>query len=898
MAAKEAGNPSTLSSAEQSPGYTVASVSHKEALFFDALRNVFVGAEVEGDSGYINLMRIKSKYYRDGVFPRLRKDIGDALEEFPDFREELFDKMYTFFKRYFSETGSIYFHHTPYHQNVYERVYTDDRDVMLFWKTHMLYYVKTDRLFKSMEVDLDGTKFSFDASNLEHKQANEKREVIYEFKDVRDDGTIVLAVAYTEKGRKTPIDDILKEIKKARLVVGVEVLERSFRVFERQSEVDYFINKNATAFLKEQFDLWLYQYVFSGESQWTEQRIKQLQALKDIAYKIIDFIGQFEDELVRIWNKPKFVLNSNYVITLDHIAERDFGLLERLLEHPNFLAQVEEWRELGMAGQEFQREDVFVHELLGKTLHLRYRYLPIDTKHFKDLELEILGLFEDLDEALDGWLIKSENYQALTTLLPKFQETVQSLYLDPPYNTGPSEISYVNNFKHSSWLTMMHDRLSLGKQVLRKEGVLCVTVDHVELHHLRSLAEQVFGEDMILGLVCIKNNPSGRSTVKGFSVATEYAILAGSSDQAAIGEVARTEEQLSQYSEEDELGLLQWRNLKRTGGANDVRAARPRLYYPLFVSKDSLRIPDMGWDQPSKCWTLTEQPIQGETIIFPKSSDGTEYTWRVGVDTLRQRLNDVRVKFSANGGHVLEIKFRPGEGVLPKTLWDNKLFNATAHGTTLLRNIMGRPQAFPFPKSVYAVEECIRVCNTGPNDLVMDFFAGSGTTAHAVINLNREDGGRRKYIMVEMSEYFDTVLLPRIKKVAFSEKWKDGKAQNGQGISHFVKYYQLEQYEDALRRARYQDSDLFENPYQEPYSQYVFLRDLKMLEALEVDVQSNGVNVDLSKLYQNIDLADTISNLKGKWIKRITPDYVELEDGEKVNLNNLDYKLIKPLIWW
>ena len=192
--------------------------------------------------------------------------------------------------------------------------------------------------------------------------------------------------------------------------------------------------------------------------------------------------------------------------------------------------------------------------------------------------------------------------------------------------------------------------------------------------------------------------------------------------------------------------------------------------------------------------------------------------------------------------------------------------------------------------SVYAV--------TDKDSIVLDYFAGSGTTAHAVINLNRQDNGKRKYILVEMADYFDTVLMPRIKKVVFSDKWKDGKMQNGQGISHFIKYYSLEQYEDTLRKVKYEDSNLFDNPYQDPYNQYVFMRDLKMLEALEIDYENNKVKVDLSKLYPNIDIPETLSNLLGKWIKKITPDYVEFEDGEQINLKDLDYKVIKPLIWW
>jgi len=294
-----------------------------EQKFLDALKDVFVGATVEGESGYINLMRIKARYFEQGVFPALLRDIEDALQPFPDFREELFDKLYDFFHRYFSESGSIYFRHTPLHQRVYEQVYTDDRDVMLFWKTQRLYYVKTDRLFQNMEIEVEGQRFAFDVSNLEHKKSNEKRSLVYDFADRRADGALRFTVGYSERGRQTKTADVLRQLRDAGVRLDKDALERAFALFKRQNEVDYFINKDARGFLREQFDLWMYQYMFSGETQWTETRVRQLQTLKDIAYKIIDFIAQFEDELVRVWNKPKFALNSHYVITLDRIEAQD-----------------------------------------------------------------------------------------------------------------------------------------------------------------------------------------------------------------------------------------------------------------------------------------------------------------------------------------------------------------------------------------------------------------------------------------------------------------------------------------------------------------------------------------------------------------------------------------------
>ncbi|MHB8114609.1 MAG: DNA methyltransferase [Bellilinea sp.] len=507
-----------------------------ETLFFNALRDLFVGAKVEGDSGYINLMKIKAGYFENGVSGKLHGRINEVLLPFPDFREELFDKLYTFFQRYFSESGSIYFRHTAVHQNVYEKVYTDDRDVVLFWKTHMLYYVKTDRIFNSMGVEMDGFKFYFDAGKMTLKKSNEKRETIYAFREVDQQGQLVFEVTYSEKGRKTRMDDILKNLKKSAIKINDETLTKAFRVFEKQSEVDYFINKDARSFLREQFDIWLYQYLFAGQNIWTQDRLAQLQALKEIAFNIIDFISQFEDELVKVWNKPKFVRNSHYVITLDklmaaagedekvasraaakqadkpaqiaatgkeHPSRND--IFERILAHPQFEQQLQEWRELGMLGADFRLGMLTEKDLTGAPVFPQYQYLPLDTKYFPDLELDILALFDDLDAALDGWLVHSENYQALNTMLSKFHTKVKSIYIDPPYNTDASEIIYENNYKDAAWITLIENRLSLAKQMLSRNGILCATIDDFELSNLRSLISTVFTENHFVGTIAIRN---------------------------------------------------------------------------------------------------------------------------------------------------------------------------------------------------------------------------------------------------------------------------------------------------------------------------------------------------------------------------------------------------------
>ncbi len=870
----------------------------KEQRFFEALRDVFVGAKVEGESGFVNLMRIKSQYYEQGVFPCLKEEIDKALGDFPEFREELFDRLYNFFKRYFSESGSIYFRFTPPHEHVYEKVYTDDRDVALFWKTHMLYYVKTDRLFRSMVVEVDGFRFFFDVSILEHKRANEKRSLVYDFKERREDGTLAFTVTYSERGRKTNIADIRRAIKDAlglkkytAQVPSEKTLERAFRLFERQSEVDYFINKDARKFLREQFNLWLYQYVFEPEERqgtvWTERRIRQLQVLKKIAYKIVDFIAQFEDELVRIWNKPKFVLGSHYVITLDRIAAQEGGTaaLERLLAHPGMADQVQEWRDLGMVGEEFTPEQVWVEDLMGKRLHERYRYLPLDTRHFPDLEMVILSLFDHLDRELDGRLVHSENYQALKTMLPKFRERVKCIYIDPPYNTGEDEFVYKDRFRHSSWLSLIQDRLDIARSFFTRDGSIFISIDDNEVHHLELLLRELYDENnFVANIVWQKRtSPDARATI---GAAHDYLVVFARSlpeFKGALRYLPLSEERRREYRNPDNDPRGPWASRDITG---QVGHATSEQFYEIVTPGGARYYPPKG-----RCWTISR-------------------------DTFEKLVADNRIWFGKDGRSRprLKIFLSEAEGMAPWTWWTNKEVGHNQEATKELNAVLGSGHGYETPKPTRLIKRILELTTQpDPESIILDFFAGSGTTGHAVINLNREDGGRRKYILVEMADYFHTVLLPRIKKVVFSDKWRDGKAQeDGKGTGHFVKYFRLEQYEEVLRKAHYRDDDapLF---FQDPYTQYVFLRDPKMLDnaetgekVMEVDMEGDEVRVDLSKLYPDIDLAETLSCLTGKWIRRILPaeddptkpGMVEFEDGTTVDLQDPPWELVKPLIWW
>ncbi len=270
--------------------------------------------------------------------------------------------------------------------------------------------------------------------------------------------------------------------------------------------------------------------LLGGAKEWSADRVNQLQVLRDIAFKIIDFISQFEDELVKIWNKPKFVKNSNYVITLDRI--NNIELIDKIFNHSGIQAQIKEWHELGIVDETFTVDDVFTNDLNGKNLVEKYQHLPIDTKYFKDLEIEILSLFDDLDNSLDGWLIKSENYQALNTLLPKFKEKVQTIYIDPPYNTGSDGFLYNDKYQHSSWLTMLENRLNKAKLLMNNNAIIFISVGdtiktNVRIHsecRLGVLCDEIFHENNFIANFIRKSGTAPRQDIKHIANSHDYIL--------------------------------------------------------------------------------------------------------------------------------------------------------------------------------------------------------------------------------------------------------------------------------------------------------------------------------------------------------------------------------------
>ncbi len=790
-----------------------------ERSFYELLQSIFLGERMKGSSGFINLMAMKSRYYTEVVFPYLKNEIVQILREFPDFKEELYEKLYTFFRRYFSPTGSLYFHKTLPNLSIYDRIYTDDRDVILFWKTHMLYYVKSDFVYRNLEVKVGDAIFYFDVSVLSHKMYSEKRRLYYD--PVKKEGQRFIVHVSAEGGSKNPVADLSKKFN-----LPESVVSRALLIFERQAEVDYFIAKNLGVFLREQFDLWMYEYIFSGMDHWSKSRIKQLSSLRRIASKLIDYIAEFENELVKIWNKPKFVLNSHYVISLDRIKD-----LKPFLSHKGFIKQVEEWKNFGFLTEEFNIQDLFD---ANGSLSPSFQYLPLDTKYFPDLK----GKLERQGLSLDGWLIKSENYQALKTLLPRFVGRVQSIYIDPPFNLEKSsDFIYKVNYKDSTWLTMLENRIRLARDLLANSGFIFVRCDHNGNMLVRLLLDEIFGRDNFRNELILKR--------------------AGTPQRILDNRFEHETNSLFLYSKDSDSRIK-----------------------PLTQEKQrKLKWQEMSLHKENKNkHTVT---INGETFYAPR---GRHFPSQSYVDGLVKE-GRIRIKkkeyvdvFGKTRSRIPEYLENPYEVI--KSDWtDIASFVQSSR-------ITGENTEAVVKRSILATSD--------PGDIVMDFFLGSGTTVAVAHKLGR------KWIGVEMGEHFWSVVLPRMKKVLFYDKSgisKDSDVRehyNHKSAGGFFKYYELEQYEQTLKKCIYSDDEPLY--FDDGDFRYVFLKDKKLIDGLSI--QGNKVNIVIDNLFKDIDLPETLSNLMGIDLLSIDLPYVYFANGTKLDLDNLDWKLLKPLIWW
>ncbi len=662
--------------------------------------------------------------------------------------------------------------------------------------------------------------------------------------------------------------------------------------FTAKNTRDFFIHKNLKRFLQEQLDYFIKAEVLDietlKEEKYIDKHITRAKTVKEIGEKIIDFLSQIEDFQKRLWGKKKFVIKTDYVITLDRIKQwTDERFLDEVIEVVlRNEKQLKEWEELGF-GKIEKKED-----LIDKKLPIDTRYFD---EEFKFKLLEKISERFDLDEILDGILIKSENWQALNLLLNKYRERVKSIYIDPPYNTGSDEFLYRDKYQHSSWLTMMENRLSLARELMKDDGVIFVSIDDNEVYYLKAIMDSIFRDNNFVANFIRRQNLAGKQDAKFIAIENDY-IVCYSKNVNALS-INRKPSNLEKYKYSDEFEKERGKFYLRKLDDEGIHYSE-KLDYPIKIDK-GMEI--LVFDDVSKrcIRKKTDESIE----IWPGGDPADKrWTWRWSKDKVEWGIKNDLIVFKKNSKDKWQVYFKEYQYVDNNL---NKIERSIPFGSLIMdfpnnlaykgfKELFNNKKIYDYPKPINLIKHLLKI-GSSKDSIILDFFAGSGTTVHAVMKLNKEDGGKRKFILIEIADYFYTAIIPRIKKVAYSFNWKDGKPQDTDGIGVFFKYHTLEQYEDALdnieRKENNKAQELFKDEYLLKYfldfetidSEYLLnIEKLKNPFAYKLKINEGAepkeVVVDIPETFNyllGVDIPETFNYLLGLKVKKVKVRYNE-----------------------
>lgn len=899
-----------------------------------------------------------AQYEADGVNPdtvpavqKLREAIAAATTGASEHENQVFSHLLTFFSRYYDKGDFI--SQRRYKGDTYAIPYSGE-EVVLHWANKDQYYTKSGEAFSNYGFKLeDGRLVQFrlvaadTAKDNRKDNDKERRFVLAESRTVtridedggeydetivpvsEEDGALVIRFDYKAMPKGTKQDALVSqavaavladETVKARWLGLTEraptdsnpqrtILEKCLTNYTQKNTADYFIHKDLGGFLRRELDFYIKNEVMNLDDVQNaaafgaiEKNLRMIQCLRAIAQDLITFLASIEDFQKKLWLKKKFVVSSHYCVTLDRVPE---ALYPAIAANPDQWAQ---WHELGMRDS---AKAGSVDDLKASP------YLMVDTTLFDvAFRADLLKAIPDLDASTDGLLVHGDNFQALTLLTERYRDKVKCVYIDPPYNTSEATFFYKNQYKHSSWLSMIEGRIEKSKSFMTRDAIFQITIDDMELYRLKTTLDYIFSEEKYIGTIAIQSNPRGRGINSFFATSHDYAVAyANDPEVAEICDELLSDEQGEGYKYQDEISEYRLLPFRRSGGLS-TPDERPNSEYPLFVETSSNQVVAIGGkrtaDYPAEyAADRGFKIVDGEivevtydelvsdsslTCVMPIDSNGERRVWRWSD---RQKIlehamiGDFIAKRQGGGEYSIQLKDRIKEGRKPKTVWVDPSLDASSHGTNLLKDILGGRKAFGYPKALYATKASISaVVRKTKSATVLDYFGGSGTTAHAVISLNRDDQGSRRYILAEQGDYFDTVLKPRIQKVVYSTDWKNGKPSGRPaGISHAFKVLKIESYEDTLnnlhlRRDERQGAllDAMTAPAHDDYLMRYMLDVEARGSLLSVEDfrkpfdYTLNIAVDSAGAYQprKVDLVETFNYLIGLTVKTID---IQLKQG-------------------
>ena len=886
------------------------------------------GSEAQREQVARELKEKEAQYQSDGINPdtvpkvlELRQKLAQYSAGASEHENAVFSHLLTFFSRYYEQGDFI--SQRRYKGDTYAIPYAGE-EVMLHWANKDQYYTKSGENFSNYSFKLDdGRSVHFrlaaaDTAKDNRKDNDKERRFalvvaktvtrldengdeyeeelvpVEEASGSEGNQELIIRFEYAAQPKGTKqealvtkaVEAVLADpaVKARWLALGNRaptekspqrtLLEKHLSDYTTKNTADYFIHKDLGGFLRRELDFYIKNEVMhlddvqnAGAFADIEKTLRMIQCLRSIALELITFLAQLEDFQKKLWLKKKFVVSSHYCITLDRVPE---------VLWPEVAANAQQWARWKQLG-------VWDGDAPGTVEDLKAaQYRMVDTALFDDdFKQRLLASIENIDKSLDGIVINADNFQALNLAKYRYRASIDFTYIDPPYNTVHSKIAYKNQFEHSSWLALISNTLPFTRDLFGHIYSFGFAIDDYEYNNAFSCLRGHFTECDVSTIV-INHHPQGSGG--RLSRTHEYYIVASPKDAP----------QYLGFPKEDE---TEDRQFMRSGTAdNNYRAPRGggvgrwRSFYALLVDPSTKKIvgaeppPPLGTDYP------TGPTAGGLQRIYPINTTGEERVWRSSYETGKTRAANGELMVTDRGAVKQLIDHQNKRETLFSN-WIGAEFNAGTNGTAVLDNL-GLGGIFDYPKSVKTLEQSFWMQSFGKSNFtVLDYFAGSGTTAHATISLNRQDNASRKYVLVEQGEYFETVLKPRIQKVVFSADWVGGKPTTSEaGISHCFKAVKLESYEDTLNNLQLRrtsaQGDLLNTLPQQAKDDYLlnYLLDVESRGSLlsVEDLQKPfdytlNVAVDSAGAFEprKIDLVETFNYLIGLRVKHIESNIQE-----------------------
>jgi adenine-specific DNA-methyltransferase len=748
----------------------------------------------------------------------LRTRLTDEAVDLDALEADVYDHLYSFFRRYYSEGDFL--SKRVYKAGVYAIPY-EGEEVKLHWANADQYYIKTseylrDYAFRLRPDDVTNPMHVHfrlvEVAEGEHGNVKEQAGKERRFKLATEDpiavenGEMVVRFTYQadaakQKALNESAEQTVLAIDDLPLVDWIRLLGAShdrgdgttsnstrLRVhldrYTARNTFDYFIHKDLGGFLRRELDFYIKNEVMhlddveSESAPRVEQYLSKIKVIRRIAGKIIEFLAQLEDFQKKLWLKKKFVVETSYCIRLGIIPETFYA------DIATSDAQRGEW--VATCGIDEVHGDLTTPAYSVPLTADFLKAMPtlmVDSRYLDEgLSQRICDALKELDELTNGVAVHSENSLGLQLMTAKYRGVVNCIYIDPPYNTGSDGFAFRDSYQHSSWLTMMSERLQRSERYLAKPAATFVSLDDHEAANLVvALASGLRESKHVTNIIWQKVDSPNDNKVP-LTPDHEYVLCFSTDPSLPQFHQHADDSILAAYRTDPETGILFRDRLLKKNGANSRRSDRPTMYFPI-LDPDGHDVYPLHDNGEEACWSL------GKPAVERLVSTG-DLVWKRRVVAGTQRWEPYTREFA------------PAQPTRPyPTIWED--VNTMRQAKAQLTALFGTSSLLQTVKPVELIERVQRMSGT-PMMTTLDYFAGSGTTGHAVINLNRQDGGARRFILIEQGDHFDSVLLPRLKKIVYTPEWKDGKParfatpEEGEHSPGIVKILRLESYEDAL----------------------------------------------------------------------------------------------------